>query len=414
VVNFDHAANGSIWLISAMIAARAVRSLEVRTEPQEAEMSRNGSTEHVETIVIGAGQAGLAVGYHLARRRQEFVILEGGERVGDSWRKRWDSLRLFTPARYDGLPGWRFPARGWSFPTKDEMGDYLEAYAARFDLPVRTGMTVESLSRDGGRFVLSAGGGRMEADRVVVASGAHRLGRVPSWASELDPGIVQVHSSEYLSPSQLTDGAVLVVGAGNSGAEIAKELSATHTTLLAGRNVGEIPVPHGGRRARLLLPVIRFVGHRVMTVRTPIGRKVGPKLAFGATPLIRVKSKHLADAGVERLPKVAGLTNGRPVLEDGRVLDVANVVWCTGFRQDFSWIDLPVLDESGFPVHERGVVHSQPGLYFVGLPFLYAVTSDVLPGVGRDAKRIVGHLARLRPDAHVLAEREPEAVSLVA
>src|SRR5438067_4360483 len=138
-------------------------------------MSVNGSREHFETVVIGGGQAGLAVGYHLARRRQRFVILEGCERVGDSWRTRWDSLRLFTPARYDGLPGWRFPAPGWSFPTKDEMGDYLEAYAQRFELPARTGVTVERVSRDGDRYVVESDELRLEADRVIVASGAHRV-----------------------------------------------------------------------------------------------------------------------------------------------------------------------------------------------------------------------------------------------
>src|SRR5438067_4051795 len=332
-------------------------------------MSVNGSREHFETVVIGGGQAGLAVGYHLARRRQRFVILDGAERVGDSWRGRWDSLRLFTPARYDGLPGWRFPAPGWSFPTKDEMADYLESYATRFELPVETGVTVDRLSKDNGRFVVSAGSRRIEADRVVVASGAHRIARVPKYAAELDPGIVQLHSSEYRSPSQLQEGGVLLVGAGNSGAELAKELAGTREIWLAGREVGEIPVPHGGGRFRVMLPLLRFVGHRVLTVRTPLGRKVGPKLAFGATPLIRVKSRHLAAAGVERVPRVAGTANGRPVLDDGRVLDAANVIWCTGFRQQYPWIDLPLFDDGGLPVHERGVVRSQPGLYFIGLPF---------------------------------------------
>jgi putative flavoprotein involved in K+ transport len=360
-------------------------------------MSWNADTEYVETVVIGGGQAGLAVGYHLARRGQRFVILEGGDRVGDSWRSRWDSLRLFTPARYDGLPGWRFPARGWSFPTKDEMGDYLESYAARFDLPVRTRAAVDRLSKDGERFVISAGGRLIEGDSVVVASGAHRLPRIPSWAARLGEGVVQLHSSEYRSPAQLQDGRVLVVGAGNSGAEIAKELASTHETLLAGREVGEIPVPHGSRRARLFLPIVRFIGHRVLTVRTPIGRKVGPVLAHGATPLIRVKSTHLSELGVERVPRVAGAESGRPLLEGGRALDVANVVWCTGFREDYSWIDLQVFDDAGSPVHEHGVAVSEPGLCFVGLRFQYSVTSDVLPGVGRDAKRIAKHIARRTP-----------------
>lgn len=360
-------------------------------------MHADSTTEAVDTVVVGAGQAGLAVGYHLARHGREFTILDGAERVGDSWRRRWDSLRLFTPAKYDGLPGMRFPARRWSFPTKDEMADYLESYAARFDLPVQTGVKVDRVSREGERFVVSAGERRIEAASVVVASGAHRVARVPGFALDLDPRIVQLHSSEYRSPSQLREGGVLVVGAGNSGAEIAKELVATRATWISGRAVPEIPVPHGGLRARLLLPVIRFLGHHVLTVRTPIGRKVGPTLASAATPLIRTKSRDLALAGVERVPRVSGVRDGLPALEDGRVLDVTNVVWCTGFRDDYSWLELPVLGDDGRPAHERGVVASEPGLYFIGLRFQYSVTSDVLPGVGRDAKRIARHLARRSP-----------------
>jgi len=374
-------------------------------------MDGRSETERVETVVVGGGQAGLAIGRELAKRGQRFVILDASERVGDTWRRRWDSLRLFTPARYDGLPGWRFPAPGWSFPTKDEMADYLEAYAARFDLPVETGVRVDRLSRRGDRFVVSAGDRRFEADRVVVASGAHRSPHVPAFASELDPRIVQLHSSEYRGPSQLQEGSVLVVGAGNSGAEIALELARSRPTSLAGRQVGEIPVRHGSPAARLLLPVIRFLGHHLLTVRTPIGRKVGPKLATEATPLIRVKSKGLAAAGVERVPRLVGVRDGLPVLEDERALEVRNVVWCTGFRQDFSWIDLPVFGDTGQPLHDRGVVRSVPGLYFVGLLFLYAVTSDVLPGVGRDAKRIAKHVARVSPLPNMKIEHLAQAAA---
>jgi putative flavoprotein involved in K+ transport len=357
-------------------------------------MHADSTTEIVDTVVIGAGQAGLATGYYLARQGREFTILDGAERIGDSWRSRWDSLRLFTPAKYNRLPGTRFPARRWSFPTKDEMADYLESYAARFDLPVETGVKVERVSRRGDRFIVAAGDRRIEAANLVVASGAHRIARVPGFALDLDPRIVQLHSSDYRSPSQLRNGGTLVVGAGNSGAEIAKELVATQATWLSGRNVGEIPVPHGGMRARIVLPIIRFLGHHVLTVRTPIGRKVGPTVASGATPLIRTKSADLEAAGVERLPRVTGVREGLPELEDGRVLDVANVVWCTGFHDDYSWLELPAFGDDGRPAHDRGVVASQPGLYFVGLVFQYSATSDVLPGVGRDAKRIAGQIAR--------------------
>jgi putative flavoprotein involved in K+ transport len=160
-------------------------------------MDGAGGSEHVETVIIGGGQAGLSTGYHLATRGLPFVILDANERIGDAWRKRWDSLRLFTPARYDGLPGWQFPAPDWSFPTKDEVASYLEAYAARFDLPVRTGVHVDGISRNVDRYVVAAGNRRFEADQVVVASGAYQRPRVPAFAAELDPGVVQVHSSEY-------------------------------------------------------------------------------------------------------------------------------------------------------------------------------------------------------------------------
>ena len=362
-------------------------------------------TERVETVIIGGGQAGLATGYHLAKRDRPFVILDANERVGDAWRKRWDSLRLFTPARYDGLPGRRFPARGWSFPTKDEMADYLEDYATRFGLPVRTRVSVDGLSREGDRFVVTAGDRRFEADNVVVASGAHRRPKVPAFAAELDPRIVQLHSSDYRSPSQLREGGVLLVGAGNSGAEIAFEVSRTHQTWLSGRHPGQIPFRHGGRGARILLPVVRFAGTHVLTVRTPIGRKMRKKLESGGTPLIRVQKKDIEAAGIERVARVVGVSDGAPALEDGRILDVANVIWCTGFLPDYRWIDLPIFGEDGQPRHERGVVGSEPGLYFTGLIFQHAATSDVLPGVGRDAEHVAKHIA-----AHARNARRTERV----
>ena len=341
--------------------------------------------ERYETVIIGGGQAGLATAYELRKRGRSFLILDANDRIGDSWRKRWDSLRLFTPAKYDGLPGMRFPARRWSFPTKDEMGDYLESYAARFDLPARMGVSVDRIWHDGERYVVESGLAAFEAENVVIASGAHGVPKKPSFAGDLDPRIVQLHSIDYRNPSQLADGATLVVGLGNSGAEIALELSRSQAVFQSGTPSAEIPVRHGGFGARLLLPVIRFVGTYVLNVRTPIGRKVRSRFVLMAAPLIRTKSQDLAAAGVERVSRVVGVRDGRPLLEDGRSLDVANVIWCTGFRYEFSWIDLPVLDADGAPQHERGVVDAAPGLYFVGLLFQSAATSDVLPGVGRDA-----------------------------
>jgi putative flavoprotein involved in K+ transport len=353
------------------------------------------TTLSYDTIVIGGGQAGLSTGYYLRQQRRNFVILDASERIGDSWRKRWESLRLFTPARYDGLPGMPFPAPAHVFPTKDEMGDYLEAYATEFKLPVRTGVRVDCLSKQGGRFIVTAGDQRFAAGNVVVAMSSWQRPRIPPFAQELDPSIVQLHSSEYRNPSQLRDGGVLVVGAGNSGAEIALEVARRHPTWMSGRDTGHIPFRIEGVAARLLLIrfVLRFLFHRVMTVKTPIGRKVRPKLISHGMPLIRVKPKDLASAGIERVPRMIDVRDGKPLLENGRVPDVANIIWCTGFHPDFSWIKLPVFSE-GQAMHERGVVTTEPGLYFVGLHFLYAASSAQIHGVGRDAEYTASHIAK--------------------
>lgn len=350
-------------------------------------------TERIDTVVIGGGQAGLSAGYHLARRGVPFVILDANRRVGDSWRHRWDSLRLFTPARFNGLDGMPFPARPHSFPTKDEMADYLEEYARRFELPVRTGVRVERLTKDGSRFLVEAGDRRVEADHVVVAMSSWQRPRVPGASRELDPEIVQVHSAEYRNPGQLRDGAVLVVGVGNSGGEIALDVVGGHRTLLAGRETGHVPFRVEGAVGRLMVPVVlRLLFHRVLTVSTPMGRRARPKMIARGEPLVRVKPKDLVAAGVERVPRVVGARDGLPLLEDDRVADVANVIWATGFHPDFSWIDLPGLGD-GEPDHDRGVARTEPGLYFVGLKFLYSVSSSQIHGVGRDAERIARTIA---------------------
>jgi putative flavoprotein involved in K+ transport len=228
---------------------------------------------------------------------------------------------------------------------------------------------------------------------VIVASGAHREPRVPAIARDLDPSIVQLHSSEYLRPSQLRDGGVLIVGAGNSGADIAIEVVRTHPTWLSGPDRGHVPVDIDSWLSRqLFVRIVVLLGRHVLTLRTPMGRKARDKAASQGDLLVRVKPKQLLAAGVERGPKTTAVRDGKPVLEDGRVLDVTNVIWSTGYRHDLSWIDLPIFGEDGEPVHERGVVTGQPGLYFVGLVFQYAAASDVIPGVGRDARYVVDHL----------------------
>lgn len=374
-------------------------------------MQRTQLPEYIQTVVIGAGQSGLSVGYHLAQRGLPFVILDANERVGDAWRNRWDSLRLFTSSSFNGLAGMPFPAPGHTFPTKDEMADFLEGYARHFRLPVRMGVKVNRLSRAGGRYVVETDDGVIDAENVVVAMSNFQRPRRPAFADELAPGIKQLHSIDYRGPSQLQKGDVLIVGAGNSGADLAMELSNRHRVWMSGRDTGHIPFFRiDGRAARFALNrlVLRFLFHRVLTVDTPMGRKARPRILSTGGPLVRVKPSDLERAGVERVPRTVGVSNGLPLLEDGRVLDVGNVIWCTGYHTGFTWIDLPVHGELS-PTHERGIVADQPGLYFVGLHFLYSLSSTMIHGVARDAERVVTHLAertyapRLEPVPRPLA-----------
>jgi putative flavoprotein involved in K+ transport len=359
--------------------------------------------EHVETVVIGAGQAGLSVGYHLARRGRPFVILDANQRVGDNWRCHWDSLRLYSPANRDGLPGMEFPAAPFSFPGKDQVADFLESYAATFELPVRSGTRVRRVAHEDGRYVVDCGDRVIEADNVVVATGTFgRAPYVPDLASELDPAIRQLHSGEYHNPAQLQPGRVLVVGASHSGADIALEVARDHGTILCGRDTGQIPLPWETRRMRMAMPVLWFLWGHVLSVTTPLGRKEREEARHHGGPFTRVKRSDLAAAGVERVTeRMTGVRAGLPVLGEDRVVDVANVVWCTGFRQDFSWIELPVVGEDGWPLERRGVVESQPGLYFTGLCFQSSFRSMLIGGAGPDAEYVVRHLLSRRR-----AERE--------
>jgi len=247
---------------------------------------------------------------------------------------------------------------------------------------------------------------------VVVAMANYQVPRVPDFAPALDSGIVQLHSRDYRNPSQLASGGVLVVGVGNSGADIALETARTHATWLAGKEAGHVPFRIEGWVARhFLVRVVRFVGHRVLTQGTPIGRKLAPTLLYRTPPLVRVKPADLTAAGIVRVPRVVGVRDGRPLLADDRTLDVATVIWCTGFHPGFSWIHLPVVGDDGLPRHERGVVVEEPGLYFVGLHFLYAMSSDTVNGVGRDADRIARAIAVRVRDARSVPASSPAAVA---
>jgi putative flavoprotein involved in K+ transport len=352
--------------------------------------------ERYETLIVGGGQAGLSVGYHLKQEGRSFVILDANDRIGDSWRNRWDSLRLYSPAFRDGLPGMPFPAARTAYPTKDEMGDYLEAYATQFELPVRGGAPVGALTRENGHYVASVHNERFEADNVVVATGVFKRPHTPDFACELDPGITQLHSNDYRNLSQLQQGPALVVGASHSGSDIAHEAAATHDVILSGKDNGQLPVPLETRRGRIGFRILYRVGTHVLTADTPMGRKMRPHIRQGGGPLLRYRKKDLRAAGVERvLARTVGIEGGLPVLDDGRVVDVRNVVWCTGFRPDFSWMRLPFeVGADGYPVQYRGAAASPPGLYFAGLPFLHSFASMLIAGSARDAGRIARQIVK--------------------
>jgi putative flavoprotein involved in K+ transport len=353
--------------------------------------------ESFHTIVIGGGQAGLAAGYFLAQRGESFVILDKNAHTGDSWRNRWDSLRLFTPSQFNGLPGKPFPQHDNYLPSKNEVADYLEGYAKQFNLPIKHDIKVEALSRDDLGYHITTNTSGFFARNVIVATGPFQLPHIPSFASELDPAILQLHSSMYSNPQQIPARSVLIVGAGNSGAEIALELvKAGKQVWLAGRDVGRIPANSPLGKVFNGWPIWWFMSH-ILTVNTPIGRKVRASGLQHGTPLGRVKRQQIAKAGVELTPSISGIESGKPRIEDGRILPVEGVIWATGFRPDYYWIHLPIFSENGLPRHQRGVVQNEPGLYFVGLMFQTALSSSLLGGVGADAAYIVEQIGIIQP-----------------
>lgn len=352
----------------------------------------------IDTVVIGGGQAGLATSHHLAQLGVDHVVLDANDEVGASWRNRWDSLRLFTPARYSSLPGMEHGDSEQATLTKDDMADYLVAYAERFDLPIRTGVVVDRVAAVDGRYVIQSGAERMWANNVVVATGAFHTPRVPDFANDLDSDIVQFHSSEYRRPSQVRDGPVLVVGAGQSGAEIALDLCDDREVWLSGRNPGGVPFRRDSLVARLVKPIQWFMASRVVNVANPIGRKVRDTFLDPPRGIPRGPGTiaDLREAPVNEVGRTAGVEDGAPQLEDGTVLDVTTVVWATGFVPDYGWIDPPVCGEHGHPIHDKGVVESQPGLYFMGLLFQRTLSSALIGGMGRDAEYVAAHIAHHR------------------
>jgi putative flavoprotein involved in K+ transport len=353
---------------------------------------------HVEVAVIGAGQAGLAIGHYLARAGRRFVILEAGDSVGTAWRGRWDSLVLFTPRRYDALPGLPFPGDPDGHPGRDEVVAYLEHYARTFDLPVRVRSRVRSMEAEDGGFALElAGGGRVTADQVVVAAGPFHVPSMPALAGELDPSLFQAHSAAYRSPSGVPDGTVLVVGGGNTGFQISKELSATHAVHLA---VGSRQTPLPQRLlGRDVFWWLTRLGLLDKSVESRLGRRArGRDTLIGSSPR-ELKRRF----GVVLRPRAVG-GSGRTVrFADGTQLDVAAVVWATGYRPDHSWIGLDIADGNGRLRHGRGVSAIR-GLYFLGLTWQHTRGSALLGFVKDDAafiaRRIEAAAARTAVAGH--------------
>lgn len=345
--------------------------------------------ERFDVAVIGGGQAGLTAGYYLRRSGIPFVILDGEARVGDAWRKRWDSLELFTAARYSALPGLRFPGDPEHFPGKDAVADYLEHYAKAFDLPIRLASRVTRLTRAHGRYRIETNGSACEADQVLVSTGAYQLPRVPPFAEKLDAEVRQLHSGEYRNPEQIEGDQILVVGAANSGAQIAEDLAQSHQVYLArGTRLPRLP-------RRILGHSLHWWGERLGLFTAPLegslrGRTQRGDLLIGPS-LRQIARRHgvvLRDRAVDGAARSV-------TFADGSSLEVQAILWATGFRSDYSWIELPAFDERGLPRHERGV-SEEPGLYFLGMHRQYSRGSSLIAWVRHDARHIVEHLARVR------------------
>jgi putative flavoprotein involved in K+ transport len=354
-------------------------------------------TDRHEVIVVGGGQSGLAAGYFLSRQGRKFKILEAAEEPATAWRARWDSLKLFTSARYSALPGLAFPGDPDRYPTRDEVVSYLTEYARRFEFPVGFGSRVRSLTRSNGSYLLKAEDRTYEADQVVVATGPFQTPRVPALAKRLDPAVVQLHSSAYRNPSDIPQGPVLIVGGGNSGFQIAEELAALHETHLS---VGSRQTPLPQRvLGRDLFWYLEATGLIRKTVESRIGRRLsGRDTLIGSTPRA-LRRRH----DVQLHPRAVGADGSMVRFSDGAPLDVGAVIWATGYTSDYSWIDVPVLDERGGAVHRRGVTDS-PGLYFLGLTWQYTRGSALIGWVKDDAEFIAENVKTFEASALALEE----------
>jgi putative flavoprotein involved in K+ transport len=366
--------------------------------------AEDGAHGRLEVAVIGGSQAGLAMGYYLAQQGRRFVILERGGSVAPAWRERWDSLKLFTPRGYSALPGLPFPGDPDDYPIRDEVITYLEQYAETFELPIELNGNVRRLSREEGRFVLDVDGRTTTADQVVVATGPFQTPYIPKLTQDLDSDVWQAHSTGYRRPSDVPEGTVLVVGGGNTGFQIAKELSATHKVILSvGSKQKPLPQRVAGRDLFWWLTKTRLI-HK--TVESRIGQRLKDRdTLIGSSP--RELKKRYA---VELKPRASAASGRTMRFEDGSELEVDSVIWATGYRSDYSWIDLPIFDEDGRLRHRRGVTEV-PGLHFLGLTWQWTRGSALIGWVKDDAEFIAERIAALQEST---TQAAPEAIGAAA
>ncbi|MBM7649010.1 putative flavoprotein involved in K+ transport [Bacillus ectoiniformans] len=342
-----------------------------------------------DVLIIGGGQAGLVMGYYLSQSRVSFLIVDKEKAVGETWRSRYDSLILFTPRSYSSLPGLKLPGRQNEFPTRDDMVQYLETYATTFSLPIQHETEVLSLVKKEKQFEVQTNKGTFHAKQVIVATGPFQKPSIPDISKQADSAIIQMHSSQYKQPAQLQEGAVLVVGGGNSGTQIAVELAEKHDVYLSvGQKIRFLPITIASKSIFWLFDLLGLLNASRESF-------FGKKLQAQGDPIFGYELKEQLQKGTIKLkPRTKNIQKNEVFFEDNHSIKVSNIIWATGFFSDYQWMDIPELfDEKGKPIHQRGITQVE-GLYFLGLPWQHRRGSSLLLGVGEDAKYLYQHIMK--------------------